>query len=361
MKDPFGLGMSSLNAPLFVVYSVTKLCNLKCPYCFADASLKHYTDELTTEEALSVIDECYKNKVFWLQFSGGEPLMRKDFFTLLEYAHEKEFPIVIQSNGTLITEEIAHRLRKLGVAFMGVSLDGGIPKTHEESRGVGNFQKTITGINNLLKENIRVKIGYKTTMENLTEIPHVLDHFQSQQHFVGMHLYSLADVGRQSGSNLLSKENSAKVLSYTGSLREKYHITFTYGYGMYTRKVSDEKFIQMLKDGKRENVEFPNCGAGRTQCNIWYNGLVKPCEIWPVKDAVGNIKERGLADLWQNAPLFKQLRSLNIRCKTCPFFDTCGGGCRFESRLVGDPELKNPPPSCLHAEYLGSDYEKIRV
>lgn len=350
LKDPLGIGRSSLYTPLFVVYSVTKLCNLKCFYCFADSSPKQYADELTTEQALSVIDQCVENNVLEIRFSGGEPLMRKDFFTILEYTHEKEIRSIVESNGTLVTKKAARRLKELGAAVVGVSMDGGTPETHEQSRGVkGCFKRSLSGIETLTEEGLILRINYRVTMENLEELPHLLESLPSFENIDCVQLYRVADVGRCKGSTMISPEESEKILTYIDTLKENYPLDFTSGYGIHSRRVSDEDFLRMMEQGEKEDVEFPVCGAGRTQVNVWYNGLVKPCEIWPAEDAVGHIRD-GLTDLWQHAPLFQKLRSADIACRKCPLFNGCGGGCRFESRLEGG--LTSPPPSCLHGRLL---------
>lgn len=351
LKDPLGMGRSSLNAPLFIVYSITRLCNLKCFYCFADSSPKKAADELSTDDALSVIDECVDNKIVEIRFSGGEPLMRKDFFTVLEHTHECEIRSIVESNGTLVNKEAARKFKTLGVAVVGVSMDGGFPETHEKSRGVkGCFKRSLSGIKNLTEEDIRIRINYRVTGENIEELPHLLDVLPSYDNIDYIQVYGIANVGRCQGDTMLTHEESEKILAYIEHLKEEYPLDFSSGYGMYSRRVPDDVFLTMKEQGESVSVEFPVCGAGRTQCNIWYNGLVKPCEIWPVEDAVGTIREDSLIHLWQNAPIFQQLRSTDVACRKCPLFNSCGGGCRFESRLAGD--LASPPPSCLHASLL---------
>jgi radical SAM protein with 4Fe4S-binding SPASM domain len=327
------------------------MCNLKCSYCFADTSPERIADELTTEEALNVIDQCIKNKVLEIRFSGGEPFMRKDFFTILEYVHNYHIRTIIQTNGILVNKEIAKKLGKLEIAVVGVSIDGGIAKTHDKSRGVqGSFNKSISGLLNLQAENIQTRINYMVTIENLKEIPKLMDLLPSYEFIDRITLYSIANVGRGQGNVMISLKDSETILSYIDYLAKKFCVNFTTGYGIRSRRVSDVMFLKMLNQKEKTDVEFPVCEAGRILCNIWYNGLVKPCEIWPTEDAVGNIKEDSLADLWQNAPLFQDLRSVEIECIKCPLFNSCGGGCRFESKINGGLESK--PISCIHASML---------
>src|SRR3989338_86870 len=92
-----------------VVWNITRTCNLKCIHCYSDSEAKKYSGELTTEEAKAVIDDLSQVQV--VLFSGGEPLIRQDIFTLASYAKEKEVRIVLSTNGTLITPAIAQKIK----------------------------------------------------------------------------------------------------------------------------------------------------------------------------------------------------------------------------------------------------------
>ena len=96
-----------------VVWNSTKTCNLKCRHCYMNSDAQKYEGELTTEEAKRFIDDLAEFNVPVLLFSGGEPLMRKDFFELAEYAAAKGIRPTLSTNGTLITREVAERIKKM--------------------------------------------------------------------------------------------------------------------------------------------------------------------------------------------------------------------------------------------------------
>jgi len=127
-------------APFQVVWDVTYACNLQCKHCYATAG-KPLPDELTTEEALDAIDKFNKLGVTIISFSGGEPLVRKDILELTRYASEKGIYVAIATNGTLITEKKAKEMRKSGVSYLQISLDG-TRETHDAFRG---FLDVMTG------------------------------------------------------------------------------------------------------------------------------------------------------------------------------------------------------------------------
>ena len=107
-----------------VVWNSTRTCNLKCRHCYMSSDAKKYNDELSTEEAKRFIDDLAEFNVPVLLFSGGEPLIRPDFFELAAYAAEKGVRPTLSTNGTLITPEVAQRIKDIGVGYVGISLDG---------------------------------------------------------------------------------------------------------------------------------------------------------------------------------------------------------------------------------------------
>ena len=122
-------------APFLAVWNFTNQCNLKCKHCYENSGLKPTPDELTTEEVKNIIDQFADIGVVALAFSGGEPLMRRDFFEIVEYAAKKEFYVSIASNGTLITPSIAKKIKNAGVSYIEISLDG-FEEEHDKFRGV---------------------------------------------------------------------------------------------------------------------------------------------------------------------------------------------------------------------------------
>ena len=131
-----------------VVWNSTKTCNLKCMHCYMQSDAQKYKDELTTEEAKKFIDDLADFHVPVLLFSGGEPLIRPDFFELAEYAEKKGVRPTLSTNGTLITREVAQRIKDIGVGYVGISLDG-LKDVNDKFRGVeGAYEKAMQGIEN---------------------------------------------------------------------------------------------------------------------------------------------------------------------------------------------------------------------
>src|SRR3989304_2976982 len=149
-----------------VVWNITRTCNLHCVHCYADSHDKEYEGELTTEEALGLIDELARFGAPVILFSGGEPLLRQDLFQLIRYAKDKGIRGVLSTNGTLITREVVRQLKEFGLSYVGVSIDG--PEhIHDRFRGKkGAFQEAVQGFRNCLAEGIRVGIRMTLTKYN---------------------------------------------------------------------------------------------------------------------------------------------------------------------------------------------------
>jgi MoaA/NifB/PqqE/SkfB family radical SAM enzyme len=142
-KLPSHLLQFSRDKKPVVVWNVTQRCNLKCEHCYAHATTRVTPDELTTAEGKALIDDLAAFGAPVMLFSGGEPLARPDLIELAEYAVAKGMRAVISTNGTMIKEEVADRLKDVGLSYVGVSLDG-LQPTNDRFRGVnGAFEAAL--------------------------------------------------------------------------------------------------------------------------------------------------------------------------------------------------------------------------
>ncbi|MEM2272507.1 MAG: radical SAM protein, partial [Archaeoglobaceae archaeon] len=161
-------------APFQVVWDITYACNLRCKHCYATAG-KPLDDELTTEEALETIDNLDRLGVTIIAFAGGEPLVRKDIFELTRYAHEKGIYVALATNGTMISDEMARKMKENGVSYLQISLDG-LRGTHDSFRGIrGAFDRTVEGIKNAVKHGFFVNVSMTVTKLNYEEVPAVVE------------------------------------------------------------------------------------------------------------------------------------------------------------------------------------------
>ena len=361
LRKPFVPG-----APFLVVWDVTYACNLKCKHCYSAAGevLDH---ELTTEEAMEVIDKLDRLGVTVIAFSGGEPLLRRDIFELVKYANSKGIYTAMATNGTLITREIARKLKELGLGFVQISLDGR-KETHDEFRGVnGTFSKTIEGIKNCVNEGLFVNVAMTVTKLNLGEVPYVINLCEN----IGVNwfmFYNFVPTGR--GKEIveldLTPEEREELLVYLYEKNKNSNLSLLSTAPQFAR-VSLQKDATMIpthfyniKRGKtlRDLAEFiGGCGAGRFYISIRPNGDLQPCVFFPLK--IGNILEiDDLDEFWRKSKVLEELRNKDILegCGKCEYRYYCGG-CRARAYNYFKDYLA-PDPGCIRN---GAYYKMLKT
>jgi radical SAM protein with 4Fe4S-binding SPASM domain len=361
-------------APFLIVWNFTKQCNLRCKHCYENAGPKPAPDELTTEEAKQAIDEFANAGVVALSFSGGEPLARKDFFEIAKYAAEKEFYVSVASNGVLITEEVAQKMKEAGVQYVEVSLDG-FEKTHDEFRGIaGAWKRAVEGIKNCVGAGLDTCVATTATHYNLKEIPELVEFIEKELHAKRFIVFNFIPVSRGkeiADQDLTPKEreelldflysklidNSSKLDTF--STAPQYAVTshkFAFGPVVATH-FTNRVAMEMLKGRTKSLTEFiGGCGAGRLYCGIEPNGDIEPCVFIPIK--LGNIREQSLVDVWRNSPILKQIRSRDAfeGCGECEYKYICGG-CRARAYAYFN-DLQAPDPGCsINEKY----WNEVRV
>ena len=185
-----------------VVFNVTRQCNLKCLHCYAQATAGAAPDELSTAEARALLQDL---KDFWVPvvlFSGGEPLMRPDLFDLVKSTVAAGMRAVLSTNGTLITRQMARRLKDLGLSYVGISLDG-TEATHDRFRGQpGSFAAAMTGVRHCQELGLKVGLRFTVSRLNYQEVPAIFDLVEAYE-IPRICFYHLVYAGR--GSRLVEE------------------------------------------------------------------------------------------------------------------------------------------------------------
>src|SRR6185312_15025517 len=147
----------NLGLPISVHFDVTYRCNERCVHCYLDHD-DH--GEMTTPEIKRVLDELADAGTFFLTFSGGEVLMRRDFFELLEYARHLMFSVRIKTNAVMIREAEARRMMELGVDQVQISIYSHRPEVHDAiTKLPGSLQRSVEAIRFLTGQGLRVVIA----------------------------------------------------------------------------------------------------------------------------------------------------------------------------------------------------------
>jgi radical SAM protein with 4Fe4S-binding SPASM domain len=307
--------------PLVLSYNVTRECNMKCSHCYINATDKKLVDELSTAEAKMVIDQIHQVSSPLLILSGGEPLLRKDIFELIEYGSKKGLKIGLGSNGYLIDDEVAAKLKAAGIATVSISIDSSIPAQHDDFRGVkGAWEKAVNACKVLRKNNILVQVNTTLTHDNYDQI----DDIMSLSESIGVenfHLFFLVPTGRGVKLEDISPQKYEDMITKTFAKVHKHKLNVKPSCAPQFMRIAQGMGLDM-----RQWVR--GCLAGMHYCRIYPNGDVTPCPYLPIK--LGNIKDEGFKDIWFNSEVFKNLRnpsSLKGKCGACEFKMVCGG-CR---------------------------------
>jgi radical SAM protein with 4Fe4S-binding SPASM domain len=345
-----------------VVWNITRTCNLRCVHCYNDSGLGKTCDEVSTAQAKTVIDDLARFGVPSILFSGGEPLMRHDLFELMEYAVGKGLRTVISTNGTLIAEDKAREIKRLGVSYVGISLDG-IGPINDRFRGVsGAFERAVQGIRNCQNAGVRVGLRLTLTRRNVQDVEGLFDFFEAEgvERVCFYHLVpsgrgaAIADEDlthtqtRDALDRILAKARFFKQAGRkTDILTVDNHVDGVY---LYLRLLAegDARAAEVWKLLTWNGGGLYSSGVG-IGC-IDYNGNVHPDQFWWRYD-LGSIRQRPFSEIWTNPdePLLKGLRDrrsqIKGRCRLCRFFNACGGSLRVRAdAYFGDPWA--PDPAC---------------
>ena len=342
-----------------VVWNMTRRCNLKCIHCYSNSADIEYPDELTTEEGKKLIDDLSVFGSPVILFSGGEPLLRKDLLELAQYARDKGMRAVISTNGTLINKEIADRLQKVGLSYVGVSLDG-IEKTHDRFRGKkGAFAAAIEGIRNCRKAGIKVGIRFTVNKHNLADVKDMFDLLRKEK-IERLCFYHLVYTGR--GSKLreedLTHEETRKLIDLIAAETKK---MFDEGLAPEILTVDNHAdgpylYLKMKKENPQrasEILELLEMNEGNSSgvgigCVSW-DGDVYPDQFWR-NQPLGNIRLKPFSEIWmdeKNELLMKlkdKKKHVKGRCAKCAWLIVCGGNFRARAESAG--ELWGADPAC---------------
>jgi len=351
-----------------VVWNLVRRCNLRCLHCYSDSRDQDYPGELSTEEGLRFIDDLAAFGVPTLLFSGGEPLMRPDLFELAAYAREKGLRCVLSTNGTLIDETTALKIKHAGFAYVGVSIDG-LEETHDRVRGEkGAFQRTLQGIRNCRDIGIRVGLRFTVHRLNVQELPSIFD-LMEQERIPRCCIYHLAYAGR--GDRIrrsdLAPEETRAVVDTIFDRAEDFHSRGVENDILTVDNHADGPYLYMrLKQRQPERADEVyqmlrwNGGnqSGIAIACVDNLGNVHPDQFsW--HHTFGNVKDRPFGEIWQDTshPVMALLKNrkphLKGRCRECRYLDICNGNLRVRAeKFYGD--ILAPDPACyLTDEEIG--------
>ena len=351
-----------------VAWNMTRTCNLTCIHCYMNSDRQHYPSELTTDEALGFIRSLADFNVPVLLFSGGEPLIRPDFFTLAETAARLGIRPTLSTNGTLIDCETARRLKDLGVGYVGISLDG-LEEVHDRFRcHEGAFQLAMKGIENCVAIGQRVGLRFTINRHNVAQIPEILDLVEDKR-IDRICFYHLVYSGR--GSEMVhedvSHEETRQVMDHLIERTLDFHRRGLNKEILTVDNHADGVYLYLkLKETDPEQAEKvrtllrSNGGnrSGMAFANVDNEGNVHPDQFTQYV-TFGNVRDKSFGEIWQQTdhPVQAGLKNrkplLKGRCGQCQYQDCCNGNFRARADAVTGDFWESDPACYLTDEEIG--------
>lgn len=341
-----------------VVWNVTRTCNLKCTHCYSDSAAQKYDGELTHEEGRALLEDLAEYGVPAVLMSGGEPLARPDTLELAAYARSLGLKLTLSTNGTLIDEAKARRIRDLDFAYVGVSFDG-LGATNDTFRGVdGAFDRALRGIRNLRAVGQKVGLRLTLTPNTMRDLDMIFD-FIETENIERACFYHLVPAGRGKSLKDMNHQQTRDALdtifartrafAAAGSPREILTVD-NHADGVYAfLKLQEENDPQARQ---AHDLLMWNGGATNSSglgiADIDWLGNVHPDQFLQ-NITFGNVKQRRFSEIWSDESnetlhaLRNRREHVGGRCTSCRFFAACGGNFRARAyNMTGDLWAEDP-------------------
>ncbi|MHB8466539.1 MAG: mycofactocin radical SAM maturase [Acidimicrobiales bacterium] len=326
---------AGLDAPICLTWELTYACNLACVHCLSSSGRRDPA-ELSTAQAMAVVDELHDLQVFYVNIGGGEPTIRPDFYELVDYCVARGVGVKFSTNGSTITRARAERLAAADYVDVQVSIDGATADTNDPIRGAGSYAVARRAMDNLASAGFGpFKISVVMTRHNIAE----LDQLEALADGYGaqLRLTRLRPSGRGADTwHALHPTAAQQVELYRWLLDRPTVLT-------------GDSFFHLSALG--EPLPGLNlCGAGRVVCLIDPVGDVYACPfVLHNEFKAGSVLDPGgFAAVWRSSTLFVSLREPQSAgaCASCGSYDACQGGCMAAKFFTGLP-LDGPDPECV--------------
>jgi len=333
--------------PMAALFELTFVCNHACTFCY---NCPTGQKEMNTAEAFDALRKMAEFNILYLTLTGGEPLVRRDFFEIAAEARRLGFALRIYTNGYLIDEAMAKKIKQIANPLeIEISLHGARPETHERLTCVpGSLQKVIDAVKNLKAQGIKVNLKVPVTRDNQEE---VLDMHRLALDLGATIVFDPVITPRDDGDkdpvNLMATDDFLRRYwtepAYAGARREPVPVP--------------------RHDGPGEAV----CGTGRTAFALDPYGNIFPCVQW--RKSAGNIRTiASLREIWHTSPVLIEVRRTAVemadKLRESQQAGTAGGFCNF-CMGVADLQLGDPkaiyPQIQKNAEFRQQAYEEWKA
>lgn len=320
--------MSFEGFPLIVGWELTLRCNLRCNHCGSSAGSPRL-NELTTEEALKLCDQFPELLVQEVDLTGGEPLLRKDWAKIALHLRDLGIATNVLTNGLDLGLNTVSRMKDVGIACVGISLDG-LEETHDRIRGFpGSFERVLKSIQMILKTDMPLNVITTVNSLNVHELPDIFQLLRS----LGIEYWRvqpLIPIGRVKTSGEL--KIGEEVISELGN----FILDWSHEAEKGSMQIIRSDGLEYIGESGAQERPWRGCPAGWSACGITSDGRVKGCLSMPDELYEGDLRKNDLWDIWFHPDSFSYTRSfspdqLGQNCRSCDKAEDCRGGCSSSS------------------------------
>ena len=348
MKEGMKRDLDFNQAPLLLIWEVTRSCELACRHCRASAENRRDPLELSTEQGFRLIDDVAKMGTPLIIFTGGDPLQRDDLEDLIRYGKSVGLRVgTIPATTPRLTRERLQSIQAAGVDQIAFSIDGATEAEHDDFRRVpGSFKLAMQGAAWAKELGLPLQANTVFGSWNIHRFKDIADLVASLG-VVFWEVFLLVPTGRGTELTGCTAEEVESLFAqiHEYSKKANYIIKITEGQH-YRRYVAQHKSPDSKPGGRPDFFSIKAVHAGNGFCFVDHTGNINPSGFLPLN--CGNVRDVSVIDVYRNHPTFKKLKDPSLiegKCAVCPYLDVCGGGSRARSFAVTN-ELFAEEPAC---------------
>lgn len=334
-----------MNDLFLLAINLTRRCNLACAHCYLDAhTLKNGSvNELGRDEVCQLLDRITeKTTEVMVVLTGGEPLMRPDLESMVNFGTRRGLSMVVGTNGVMLTEKRVQSLKLAGAMGVGISVDSLDPEQHDRFRGrAGAWEKTLAGIEACRRHELPFQVHFSVTESNAGEVPAMIDFARASGARV-LNIFFLICTGRGESMSDINPVTYEHVLNQLVEAQsENKELLIRARCAPHFKRIAYEHDPQSPLT-RAKGYEGGGCLAGIHYCRITPDGDVTACPYIP--DSEGNIRQTPFWEIWEQSATFASLRSPSLKgkCSQCEYRQLCGG-CRARPLALGGSFMDSDP------------------
>lgn len=281
-----GTRFEDYSAPLFIAWQINSECNLGCLHCCEEAG-HSMPDEMNKEEIFRFLEQIVEEKIPYVAFSGGEPLLHPYFFEMCAYLRRNGVSLKIETNGEFIDQKTADRLAELKFRSVQVSLDGATAPTHEKLRLAGDWVKAVDACRLLIKKGVTTEVVFVPTKFNIHETGDLID-LAGSLGVYGVYTGKIMRIGRAA--------KNWDILNPSDQEYEKFFAVLEKKTEQYKGKMKVYYYPYDVLEELKYRLECPSASL-----LVIPNGKVKL--IGPLPFICGDLKKQSLAEVWHDYQL----------------------------------------------------------